>query len=271
MDHHQHQLAQQQRLAQQQQLVQQQQQYLVQQQQQQQLAQQQIQQQHQTGFHQRSLSQPYAPQSPVSIIASQPYANINPSYQQQPYVPPTSLAYSTSGHTSSLSNASSISTVTNAMEGVGLGLTGVTGVDHGRIVTSAVSSSGIYSVKGDAFGNNDKNQAALFASPLMEPSTLPPPKPHHSVEYLTSKRQRTDSGMLQDQTQYDGSSVVSENSIDPSVGNGNGNGMSMNTNITMSMNNTGHIAGMATTENHFANGNGSAPVVLPGINGKLVT
>ncbi|KAK3819787.1 MAG: hypothetical protein J3Q66DRAFT_162612 [Benniella sp.] len=151
-------LAQQQRLVQQQQLVQQQ--YLAQ--------------QPQAGYHQRSLSQTqsthpqphqqhqqqqgqqYPSQSPVSVIASQSYTAFESSYQQQPYLPPTSLAYSTSGHTASLSNASShgsVSTVTNAMEGVGLGLSGVTNADHGRVIANGstsmnnVSSMG-YTVKG---------------------------------------------------------------------------------------------------------------------------
>ncbi|KAF9200282.1 hypothetical protein BGZ49_009503 [Haplosporangium sp. Z 27] len=259
IDHQQQQFAQQQqRLAQQQQLVHQQ--YLAQQQ----LAQQQIQHQQQaqnpSSFHQRSLSQPYAPQSPLSIIASQPYASMNPPYQQQSYAPPTSLAYSSSGHTHSLSNASShgsVSTVTNAMEGVGLGLTGVTGVDHGRIMTSTVSSAGVYSVKGDGFGNGDKNQGSMFTSPLMESTALPLPKPQHSAEYMTNKRQRTESGMLLDQTQYDGSNIISSNSIDTNTGDGN----SMNPSNSMGINNGGHIVG---AENHF--GNGSASVVLPGIN-----
>lgn len=55
-------------------------------------------------------------------------------------MPPSSVAYSTSGHGSSLSNASShgsTTTLTAAMEGVGLGLSGVTTSAHGRITAPA--------------------------------------------------------------------------------------------------------------------------------------
>ncbi|KAG0292373.1 hypothetical protein BGZ96_004177 [Linnemannia gamsii] len=141
--------AQQQRMVQQQQFAQQQQ-YMVQQQQQQFVPQ-------TAGYHQRSLShqsqsahqpqqqqQQYQPPSPLTVVASQPYATVNPAYQQQAYVPPSSVssvAYSTSGHGSSLSNASShgsTTTLTTAMEGVGLGLSGVTNVEHGRVAAPTV-------------------------------------------------------------------------------------------------------------------------------------
>ncbi|KAI8605592.1 hypothetical protein EDD21DRAFT_363239 [Dissophora ornata] len=241
MDHHQQlaneqQLAQQQRLAQQQQLVQQQ--YLAQQQQlaQQQMQQQQIvqQQQHQHGgYHQRSMSQPqaaspqqqqqqrpYMPQSPISIIASQPYAPLNSSYQQQAYVPPTSLAYSTSGHTPSLSNASShgsVSNMTNAMEGVGLGLSGIGSADHGRIIASAVSADGGSSAS-------------------------------YPLKGVDVKRQRTDSLL-----------PIHESMM------GNGNGIGAGMHVTLS--NGGGTTGFSVTENSLNNGNnGSASVVLPGIN-----
>ncbi|KAF9926963.1 hypothetical protein FBU30_003605 [Linnemannia zychae] len=136
--------AQQQRMAQQQQFAQQQQ-YLTQQQQQQFVPQ-------TTGYHHRNLShqsqpayqqslsqqhqQQYQPPSPLTVVASQPYVSANPTYQQQAYMPPSSMAYSTSSHSTTLSNASShgsTTALTNAMEGVGLGLSGVTNTDHGRI------------------------------------------------------------------------------------------------------------------------------------------
>ncbi|KAF9140652.1 hypothetical protein BGX30_006185 [Mortierella sp. GBA39] len=136
---------QQQRMVQQQQFAQQQQ-YMVQQQQQQFVPQ-------TAGYHQRSLShqsqsthqppqsqQQYQPPSPLTVVASQPYATANPTYQQQAYMPPSSVAYSTSGHGPSLSNASShgsTTTLTAAMEGVGLGLSGVTNAAHGRVATPA--------------------------------------------------------------------------------------------------------------------------------------
>ncbi|KAF9902978.1 hypothetical protein EC991_004312 [Linnemannia zychae] len=142
---------QQQRMVQQQQQFAQQQQYLAQQQQQQQ----QFVPQTTGGYHQRSLShqtqtttpqqqQPYQPPSPLTVVASQPYAAMNPApYQQQAYMPPSSVAYSTSGHGASLSNASShgsTATLTTAMEGVGLGLSGVTNVEHGRITAPTAST-----------------------------------------------------------------------------------------------------------------------------------
>lgn len=55
-------------------------------------------------------------------------------------MPPSSVAYSASGHGSSLSNASShgsTTTLTTAMEGVGLGLSGVTTAHHGRVTAPA--------------------------------------------------------------------------------------------------------------------------------------
>jgi hypothetical protein len=138
--------AQQQRMVQQQQFAQQQQ-YMVQQQQQQFIPQ-------TAGYHQRSLShqpqsahqpqqhqQQYQPPSPLTVVASQPYATVNPAYQQQAYIPPSSVAYSSSGHGSSLSNASShgsTTTLTTAMEGVGLGLSGVTNANHGRVAAPTV-------------------------------------------------------------------------------------------------------------------------------------
>lgn len=51
-------------------------------------------------------------------------------------MPPSSVAYSASGHGSSLSNASSHGSTT-AMEGVGLGLSGVTAAHHGRVTAPA--------------------------------------------------------------------------------------------------------------------------------------
>lgn len=72
-------------------------------------------------------------------------------------MPPSSVAYSTSGHGSSLSNASShgsTTTLTTAMEGVGLGLSGVTNVDHGRVtaapgMANVVASSSVGYMNGN--------------------------------------------------------------------------------------------------------------------------
>ncbi|KAG0247051.1 hypothetical protein BGZ95_009067, partial [Linnemannia exigua] len=76
-----------------------------------------------------------------------PYAAVNPSsYQQQSYMPPSSVAYGTSGHTASLSNASShgsTTALTTAMEGVGLGLSGVTNAEHGRITASTAALANV--------------------------------------------------------------------------------------------------------------------------------
>ncbi|KAF8940876.1 hypothetical protein BGZ47_007579 [Haplosporangium gracile] len=152
--------AQQQRMAQQQQFAQQQQ-YMVQQQQQQFVPQ-------TAGYHQRSLShqsqsthqpqqQQYQPPSPLTVVASQPYAAVNSTYQQQSYMPPSSVAYSASGHSSSLSNASShgsTTALTTAMEGVGLGLSGVTNAEHGRVTAPTVLANVVASAPIDYMHGN---------------------------------------------------------------------------------------------------------------------
>ncbi|KAF9398855.1 hypothetical protein BGZ76_008022 [Entomortierella beljakovae] len=110
---------------------------------------------------------------------------------------------------------------------------------------------------------NDKNQAPLFTSPSMEPSILPPPKPHHSADYLAAKRQRTDSGVLPG---YDGLNVVPNSSMDTSLGNGYGNGMSYNGNFNMTVGNGEDTIEGVVQSNTIGNENGSTTVVLPGIN-----
>ncbi|KAG0206411.1 hypothetical protein BGX28_002127 [Mortierella sp. GBA30] len=290
---HQQQVAQQQRLAQQQQLVQQQ--YL-----QQQLAQSQA--QPQSGYHQRSLSQSqgaysnqhqqYQPHSPASMVASQPHAAMNStsSYQQQPYLPPTSLAYNASGHSASLSNASthshgSVSTVTNALEGVGLGLTGVTNSDHGRVVTPSQSTNLAgstdsfantmtsigYGSKGvDAFAaSQDRTQALMFSSApvsaaLGAPATAASafPKPNPSVDYMATKRQRLDSGLQPGgQAEYENSSFL-VGGVSAAGGNVQGSTMGVN----MSPPTAAATAGSSTSHsNGSATGGSATPVVLPGI------
>ncbi|KAF9084728.1 hypothetical protein BGX23_010265 [Mortierella sp. AD031] len=159
-------LAQQQRMVQQQQQqLAQQQQYLTQQQQQQFAPQ-------AAGYHQRSLSHPsqsahqqtmsqqqqqqYQPPSPLTVVASQPYAAVNPGYQQQPYMPPSSVAYSTSGHGASLSHGST-ATLTNAMEGVGLGLSGVTTAEHGRVAAPTLLADVVPTAPVGYVNNNNSN------------------------------------------------------------------------------------------------------------------
>ncbi|KAF9958084.1 hypothetical protein BGZ70_009311 [Mortierella alpina] len=293
MDHqqqlmaHQQQVVQQQRLAQQQQMVQQQ--YL-----QQQLAQT-LPPSH-PGYHQRSLSQTqgtyssqhqqqqpqHQPQSPVSVVASQPFSAIGTTsaYQPQPYLPPTSIAFNSSGHSATLSNASShsrgsVSTVTNAMEGVGLGLSGVTNVDHGRLVmptstpdafTSTATSIGYGSKGADAFAPHDRHQAMMFNSPVSSAvsasiaavSALS--KPNHSADYMAAKRMRLDSGLQPGgHAEYENNSFV--------VG-----GMTTADGLRGSMmeNDGSSTATIADNSGHHSNGvgtgNGTAPVVLPGIN-----
>ncbi|KAG0309630.1 hypothetical protein BGZ98_000039 [Dissophora globulifera] len=164
---HDQQLAQDHRLAQQQQVVQQQ--YTAQQRQfaHQHAQQDQLAHHQQDGYGRRSMSQSrgispqlqqqqpqYTPQSPVSIAASQPYASVIPLYQQQPYTAPTSLANGTRGHASypNISSRGSVSTVINAMEGVGLGLSGVSASDRGHVAVPMSSSDAAspeeYSLKG---------------------------------------------------------------------------------------------------------------------------
>ncbi|KAG0250000.1 hypothetical protein BG011_008730 [Mortierella polycephala] len=278
IDHQQH-LAQQQQLAQQQRIVQQQQ--LVQQQylaQQQQLAQQQIQHQQLTqsqpphqpssSYHQRNLSQSsqgstyqsqpqqqsYPPHSPVSIVASQPYASMNPPYQQQPYAPSTSMAYSASGHAHSLSNASShgsVSTMTNTLEGVGLGLSGMTNVEHGRVGITPATVAGT-----DVAYTHASEALSMDTGSNVLPSPLP--KIHHSAEYMTTKRQRLDS----EQQQVTYGQVAYNNG--GSSGSRGGNGQENGVVNSYGVNATVGIPEIANGIN--GNGNGAlAPVVLPGI------
>ncbi|KAF9950131.1 hypothetical protein BGZ72_008156 [Mortierella alpina] len=290
MDHqqqlmvHQQQVAQQHRLAQQQQMVQQQ--YL-----QQQLAQS-LPQSH-PGYHQRSLSQTqgaygsqqqqqHPPQSPISVIASQPFSAMNTTsaYQPQPYLPPSSVAFSSSGHSATLSNASthshgSVSTVTNALEGVGLGLSGVTNVDHGRIVmpTStpdafAHNSTSIgYGSKGaDAFAPQDRHQTMMFNSPASSTVSAPVAavsalsKPNHSADYMAVKRLRLDSGLQPGgHSEYENNSFVVGGMTTADGPRGSTMGDDVSSTTTITDNNGQHSNGVG-------NGNGAPPVVLPGIN-----
>ncbi|KAF9979609.1 hypothetical protein BGZ75_009428 [Mortierella antarctica] len=272
MDHQQQLMAHQQQVVQQQRLAQQQQQMVQQQYLQQQLAQT-LPQAH-PGYHQRSLSQTqgaYAnqhqqqqqqqqPQSPVSVVASQSLSNASTTsaYQPQPYLPPTSISFYSSGHSATLSNASthshgSVSTVTNALEGVGLGLSGVTNVDHGRIVMPT-STPDAFASTATSIGYGSKGVSAPVAA------VSAPSKPSHSDDYMAAKRMRLDSGLQPGgHSEYENNSFIGGGMTTAEGPRGSTMGNNGSSTAAITDNNGQHINGVG-------NGNGTAPVVLPGIN-----
>lgn len=85
--------------------------------------------------------------------------------------------------------------------------------DHGRLtpVVKEGSSTVLAPKTIDLFAHNDKGHVFWFAGPPLD--VIPLPKPHHSVEYLTAKRQKLQNGKPSSRNMKDVNGPLADNNV----------------------------------------------------------